>query len=104
MDVVLAVDIGSTSCKAAYLDKQGRMVATGRVNTRQIPVARTETLSGFWEAFGLSVHAASAQLAERMLPSDLLRRANGAVTLLPCAGCPKSRLCFVFPKGNTPDS
>jgi hypothetical protein len=27
------------------------MVATGRVNTRQIPVARTETLSGFWEAF-----------------------------------------------------
>ena len=25
-----------------------------------------------------------------MLPSDLLRRANGAVTLLPCAGCPKS--------------
>ena len=64
MDVVLAVDIGSTSCKAAYLDKQGRMVATGRVNTRQIPVARTETLSGFWEAFGLSVHAASAQLAD----------------------------------------
>ena len=33
---------------------------------------------------------ASAQLAERMLPSDLLRRPNGDVTLLPCAGCAKS--------------
>ena len=33
---------------------------------------------------------ASAQLAERMLPSDLLRRPNGDVTLLPCAGNAKS--------------
>ena len=64
MDVGAGCRYRIYSCKAAHLDKQGRMVATGRVNTRQIPVARTETLSGFWEAFGLSVHAASAQLAD----------------------------------------
>ncbi|MBI3960428.1 MAG: FGGY-family carbohydrate kinase [Chloroflexi bacterium] len=64
VDLVLAVDVGSTWCKAAYLDGQGRVIATGRAPTRQIAPARNGTLEGFWEAFVLSVRQATSRLPD----------------------------------------
>ena len=68
-DVVLAVDVGSTWCKAAYLDPDGRTVATGRAYTRDIPTHREATLARFWQAFQDAVRAASARLSDRARPA-----------------------------------
>lgn len=70
-DVVLAVDVGSTWCKAAYLDPDGQTIATGRAYTREIPVHREATLAGFWRAFQESVRAANAALSGRARPSAI---------------------------------
>jgi sugar (pentulose or hexulose) kinase len=70
-DVVLAVDVGSTWCKAAYLDPAGHMVATGRAYTRDIPVHRELTLARFWQAFQDAVRAANAGLGGRPRPAAI---------------------------------
>jgi sugar (pentulose or hexulose) kinase len=70
-DVVLAVDVGSTWCKAAYLDPAGRTVATGRAYTRDIPVHREMTLTRFWQACQDAVRAANAQLPGRAHPAAI---------------------------------
>ncbi|NJN83170.1 MAG: hypothetical protein HC802_13385, partial [Caldilineaceae bacterium] len=61
-DLLLAADIGSTTCKAAYLDAQGRIIAVGRASTRQIPAARVGTLEGFWQAFVAAAREAGDRL------------------------------------------
>lgn len=70
-EVVLAVDIGSTWCKAAYLDEQGRTVATGRAYTRGIPAARYETLDRFWTAFAEAVREATGRLPAGLYPGAI---------------------------------
>lgn len=70
-DVVLAVDVGSTWCKAAYLDPDGRTIATGRAYTRDIPVHREATLTRFWQAFQDAVRAANAGLSGRTRPAAI---------------------------------
>lgn len=70
-DAVLAVDIGSTWCKAAFLDPQGRVLAQGRAPTRHIPTHRHKTLDGFWQAFVQSVQAAHCHLPAHIRPAAL---------------------------------
>jgi xylulokinase len=71
-DLVLAVDLGSSWCKAAYLDNQGRSVATGRSHTRHIHPARHQMLEAFWESFSSAV-----QEANRCLPGPVRPAAIG---------------------------
>nr|HMN28522.1 FGGY family carbohydrate kinase [Caldilineaceae bacterium] len=70
-DTVLAVDVGSTWCKAAYLDGEGRTLATGRAYTRTIPNGRESTLAGFWQACQAAVRAASDALADPLRPTAI---------------------------------
>lgn len=70
-DVVLAVDVGSTWCKAAYLDPNGQTIATGRAYTRDIPMQREATLARFWQAFQDAVGAANAGLSDRARPAAI---------------------------------
>lgn len=70
-DTVLAVDIGSTWCKAAWLDSRGRMIAQGRAYTRDIPLGPHSTPDGFWEAFGAAVRAANAHLPNDAQPAAI---------------------------------
>ncbi len=69
---VLAVDIGSTWCKAAWLDNRGQMLAQGRAYTRDIPPGMHTTPDGFWGAF-----VAAVQYATARLPSDAVPAAIG---------------------------
>jgi sugar (pentulose or hexulose) kinase len=43
-DLVLAIDLGSSWCKAAYIDRRGEIAAEGRTFTRSI----TEQVAGGW--------------------------------------------------------
>lgn len=70
-DLVLAVDVGSTWCKAAYLDPQGYPVAAGRAYTRTIPLDRHTTLAGFWDAFVGAVREATARLPSCVSPEAI---------------------------------
>jgi xylulokinase len=70
-DMVLAVDIGSTWCKAAYLDRQGHTLATGRAYTRDIPSQRETTLARFWLACQQAVRAANDGLSGRLRPAAI---------------------------------
>ncbi|MCB0085754.1 MAG: hypothetical protein KDE47_32655, partial [Caldilineaceae bacterium] len=69
--LVLAVDVGSTWCKAAYIDRQGQIVATGRAYTRAIASARTTTLPAFWQAFVDAVRAATNALSTPIPPAAI---------------------------------
>lgn len=60
--LVLAIDLGSSWCKAAYLDPAGHFVATGRAYTRAIQPSRDAMLPAFWQALCAAVQAANAQL------------------------------------------
>ncbi len=62
-ELVLAIDLGSSWCKAAYIDRQGGIVAEGRTLSRGI----TEQDAGcwleqFWQAVAGAVRAAGAGL------------------------------------------
>ncbi|MCB0123415.1 MAG: FGGY-family carbohydrate kinase, partial [Caldilineaceae bacterium] len=70
-ELVLAVDVGSTWCKAAYLNRQGQVVAGGRSFTRDIVPDRNTTLPAFWNAFQRSVHAATANLPNASAPAAI---------------------------------
>ncbi|MEZ4862375.1 MAG: FGGY family carbohydrate kinase [Caldilineaceae bacterium] len=69
--LVLAVDVGSTWCKAGYLDRQGHTVAAGRAYTRDIPVDRDVTLARFWDACQAAIRAATAQLPAGVYPAAI---------------------------------
>ncbi|HEV8632702.1 MAG TPA: FGGY family carbohydrate kinase [Chloroflexota bacterium] len=64
-DLVLAVDHGSTWCKARYFDRVGRVVAGGRATTRGIPAfgVTAADLERHWRAFAAAVRGAGAELA-----------------------------------------
>ncbi len=70
-ELVLAVDVGSTWCKAAYLDQQGSFVASGRAYTGDIVMDRNRTLPRFWHAFVAATRAATAQLPAGSQPAAL---------------------------------
>ena len=62
---VLAVDHGSTWCKAVYFDRTGRVVAHGRSSTRGIPAfgVGPADLERHWHAFAEAVRAAGRGFA-----------------------------------------
>lgn len=70
-ELVLAVDVGTTWCKAAYLDRQGQAIAAGRAYTREIVMDCTTTLERFWLAFTASIQSATAQLAAPIAPAAI---------------------------------
>ncbi len=62
-DLVLAVDLGSSWCKAAYIDRQGEIVAEGRTFTRSITGQVVDGwLDQFWQAVVEAVQRAGAGL------------------------------------------
>lgn len=68
---VLAVDIGSTWCKAAWLDSRGQMLAQGRAYTRDIPPGPRSTPDGFWAAFVAAVREATGRLPSTAQPAAI---------------------------------
>ena len=70
-ETVLAVDIGSTWCKAAWLDSHGQMLAQGRAYTRDIPLGPHSTPNGFWAAFVAAVRQAAARLPASARPAAI---------------------------------
>ena len=70
-DTFLAVDIGSTWCKAAWLDSRGQMLAQGRAYTRDIPLGLHSTPDGFWGAFVAAVRQATARLPATAQPAAI---------------------------------
>lgn len=69
--LVLTIDLGSSWCKAAYVDAAGRMVATGRAYTRAIQPSRDAMLPAFWQAFCAAVRAANTQLPGAAHPAAI---------------------------------
>jgi xylulokinase len=67
--VVLAVDHGSTWCRARYYDRDGRVVAEGRASTRGVPAFGTSAadLDRHWRAFVAAVRDAGADRAPSAL-------------------------------------
>jgi xylulokinase len=58
--MVLAIDLGSSWCKVAYLDRNGRAHSEGRAYTRAIAPARDGSLESFWDAVVSAVRSASS--------------------------------------------
>lgn len=56
---MLAIDLGSSWCKAAYIDRQGTIVSEGRVFTREIPAVREGMLGRFWDVVVSAVQQAA---------------------------------------------
>ena len=54
-DLVLAIDLGSSWCKAAYLDRHGAMVAEGRTRSRDIAGDGERGLERFWQTVAEAV-------------------------------------------------
>ena len=57
---MLAIDVGSSWCKAALIDRQGRIVSEGTCSTRSIVPARDGALEAFWDAAVTATRAACA--------------------------------------------
>lgn len=70
-ETVLAVDIGSTWCKAAWLDSRGQMLAQGRAYTRDIALGPHSTPDGFWAAFVAATRDATARLPGKARPAAI---------------------------------
>lgn len=70
-ELVLAIDLGSSWCKAAYVDAAGRLVASGRAYTRSITPSRAAMLPAFWTAFGQAVRAAHSHLPTPIPPAAI---------------------------------
>lgn len=70
-DMVLSVDLGSSWCKAAYVDVGGNMVAEGRVPSRAITALRESRLEGFWKAVVDAVRLAGKQLPHAPAPRSI---------------------------------
>lgn len=62
-DLVLAIDLGSSWCKAAYLDRHGSMVGEGRVFSRSITDLGDTRLERFWRSVTEAAHLAGAALS-----------------------------------------
>lgn len=61
---VLGIDLGSTWCKAAYLDQDGQLMGQGRASTRGSPAFgfSADDLENIWAAVRHAVDRASKQL------------------------------------------
>jgi len=70
-DLVLAIDLGSSWCKAAYMDRAGTFAATGRSYTRPILPARDGMLEQLWETVITAVRAAHSQLSHAAHPAAI---------------------------------
>lgn len=70
-DLILAIDLGSSWCKAAYVDRAGRFVAMGRAYTRSITPSRDAMLPAFWQALCDAVQAANRQLPMAVHPAAI---------------------------------
>lgn len=68
---MLAIDLGSSWCKAAYLDRHGSVVAEGRVFTRGIPAGREGMLERFWDAVAVAVRHAGQGLPHDPAPAAI---------------------------------
>lgn len=69
--LVLAIDLGSSWCKAAYIDPIGTSVAAGRSYTRSIKPALRGMGGQFWAAVVDAVQLANGNLPEGSLPSAI---------------------------------
>lgn len=67
--LVLTIDVGSSWCKAAYLDATGHMVASGHAYTRAIAPSRDAMLPAFWQALCAAVRVANAQVPHTIHPA-----------------------------------
>jgi sugar (pentulose or hexulose) kinase len=76
-ELVLAIDLGLSWCKAAYVDREGKLVATGRAYTRGIPPARNGMMEWLWKSVGASVRAANQQLAGEARPLAIAVTSRG---------------------------
>lgn len=56
---MLAIDLGSSWCKVAHLDRTGQVHSEGRAYTRAIAPARDGALESFWDAVATAVRNAS---------------------------------------------
>jgi sugar (pentulose or hexulose) kinase len=70
-DTVLAVDLGTSWCKAAYVDRRGTIHAEGRVPSRAITNLGDGRLEAFWGAVVDAVHLASKQLPFAAAPDAI---------------------------------
>ncbi|MCE7985994.1 MAG: hypothetical protein DYG89_32860 [Caldilinea sp. CFX5] len=70
-ELVLAIDVGSSWCKAAYIDPTGQLVATGRAYTRAIQPNRDTMLPAFWQALCDAVQSANTQLPAPVRPAAI---------------------------------
>jgi sugar (pentulose or hexulose) kinase len=66
-DSVLAIDLGSTWCKAAYVDRHGQVLAEGRGYSRGGPAFghAAADLQDAWDVLVRAVHDASSNLGNR---------------------------------------
>src|SRR4051812_14244083 len=69
--LVLAIDLGSSWCKAAYVDPTGTLVAIGRAYTRSIKPALHGMGEQFWKAVIEAVSAANCHLPQGSHPSAI---------------------------------
>lgn len=77
-ELVLAIDLGSSWCKAAYLDRYGVTVAEGRTNTRGITARREDRwLEQFWQAVAGAVRLAGAGLGQPARPAAIAISCRG---------------------------
>lgn len=70
-ELVLAIDLGSSWCKAAYLDREGNVIADGRAYTRAIQPTRNAMLPQFWAALCTAVRAAQERLSDAARPAAI---------------------------------
>ena len=70
-DLVLSIDLGSSWCKAAYVDRQGQIVAEGRARTREISERSDTSLEQFWQALITAVRLTNASLPSERFPDAI---------------------------------
>jgi sugar (pentulose or hexulose) kinase len=64
-DLILAIDIGSSWCKAAYIDASGRFLSQGRSPTRNATLTSEEAIDLHWDALVRAVREATDHLVAR---------------------------------------
>jgi xylulokinase len=70
-ELVLAIDLGSSWCKAAYVDWHGSIVAEGRVFSRTITDEGEHRLDRFWQVVAEAVRLAGGGLASMPQPAAI---------------------------------
>jgi xylulokinase len=76
-EIVLAIDLGSSWCKAAYVNRHGSLIAEGRVVTRAVTDHADGWLERFWRAVTEAVRLAGAGLAPAPHPAAIAVSCRG---------------------------